>query len=250
MANAVDIQKKLELSISKWTEDKNIPTDSRDVYKQLAEAAVQSLNIKVVSFKEPVVPKESFSKVAPIIPPVIMALSAFLGAKLGESWGACAGVLAGAGVVWLVSRYLPKRSQNMQSPISEPDVELDINGDDFDLRLAEIQITQPFSELKENPVFRDLLADEEFHRWIQQFALRVHRKGDYNELQMLMSLKEVLESFGLYIYDELEKDDNGNVVLPPMEDAFMDMRQDDEWTGVAMPAVYTEDKVLLCGVIK
>lgn len=247
MVNSVNIQKKIESSISKWAEGEKISDDNQKAYQQFAEAVVQSLVFKVVSFKEPAVPKEKLSRVIPIIQPVIMALSAFWGAKLGESWGACAGALAGVGVVWLVSRYLSKRSQCTQMPMPKPDAELDINENELDLRLSEIPIYISSSDSKVN---RDLLSDEGFHRWLQQFALRVHRKGDYNELQMLMSLKEVLESFGLYIYDELEKDDNGNVVLPPLEDAFMDMRQDDEWTAVAMPAVYTEDKVLLCGVIK
>lgn len=249
MGNVADIQKKLEAPISKWAEGKNVSDDNRETYRQFAEAVLQSLVCKVVPPMEPAVPKGDLSKVIPVIQPVIMAFSAFFGAKFAQAWGAFAGVSVVATVIWLGHRYLPKCSECEKTPISEPDVELDINEAELDRCLAEIQIRLSSSNQK-NPAFRDLLTDEGFHRWLQQFALKVHRKGDYNDLQMLMSLKEVLEAFGLYIYDELETDDDGNVVLPPMEDSFMDMRQGDEWTAVALPAVYTEDKVLLCGVIK
>lgn len=95
----------------------------------------------------------------------------------------------------------------------------------------------------------NVAEDRDFARWIQLFALHVKRHEERNLTVLYEGLKDALEPMGIFVYDEIQTDDEGNVVLPNA-DYFMDLRAGEEWTEVPLPVVYNRERVLMMGQIR
>lgn len=95
----------------------------------------------------------------------------------------------------------------------------------------------------------NVTEDRDFARWIQLFALHVKRSENINLHRLYEGLKSALEQMGIYVYDEIEFDDNGNARLPD-EDYFIDMRVGADWTNVTLPIVYNSARALMHGQIE
>lgn len=92
------------------------------------------------------------------------------------------------------------------------------------------------------------ISSEGFARWLQNFSIITQRKNDHDLNNLYPQLKFELKRLGICIYDTLEYDTNGNVLLPD-KSYFQDWREGDEWTKVTMPIIHTKDKLLIKGKI-
>lgn len=108
--------------------------------------------------------------------------------------------------------------------------------------------SDPESEKSEVAPY-DVRTDRAFARWLQMFALYVRRNENENLEKLYLQLKDDLENIGIFIYDRLQTDEAGQILLPD-EDSFIDLRAGEKWTQVTLPVVYTENKVLMHGQIK
>lgn len=172
----------------------------------------------------------------------IMALAAFLTADMGRPAAALAVLAAGA-----VCLLLPGMRRTPEQPLPEVRFE---GGLPEELKECIFRAAAEEPEPQPRREACPLTRDVNFARWVQMFALYAHRTENGNLLQQLRLLKQLLEEEGLYVYDELVTDQQGNAVLPPDEDAYMDLREGENWTKVTLPAVYTDSQVLMHGQIR
>lgn len=95
----------------------------------------------------------------------------------------------------------------------------------------------------------DLSEYKTLANWLQAFAIFANRSNNQDIRRLYNQLKSDLRTTGVYIYDNLEYDNDGEIKLPNKE-FFVDWRSGDEWTEVMLPVIYTKDKVLVTGQIK
>ncbi len=162
----------------------------------------------------------------------------------------CAGVFVAAAVPLLISTLASRKTV----PTEAREPELIINYDKIHKGLNDSFLT--LLNLLERASLSNKTAEEsselcnnkEFARWIQTFALKVIKSDNEDSYQLLYSLQYQLERLGIYLYYKLDIRPDGSVRLPE-ENYFIDDRDGEEWTRVALPVVYTKDRLLALGRI-
>lgn len=96
----------------------------------------------------------------------------------------------------------------------------------------------------------DVTGNERFGQWVQKFVVYVGRHEEDRNIQMLNNeLRNVLDSMGIAVYDELLLDEAG-VPLLPHQTYYTDEREGEAFTRVKRPVVYSERKLLAKGTLK
>lgn len=202
---------------------------------------------------EPVSPPAAGKPVWPILlqvllPAAVASLATWLRAP---GWGVGLAVLVAAGgAAGICYKWGPYRSG---APAQVQPVI-----DDMALKHALDESQKVFEELfawlaKKEQNDRqgyDITRDRQFGQWVQKFVDHVNRHEDNPSLQALkQELTSKLEIMGITVYDQLEADGSGHLLLPDT-DFFRDARLGEQYTAVTRAIVYSRRGLLARGEIR
>lgn len=226
--------------------DGQLPEEADQALRAAMERTVYAV-LKSLETEEPSRKPSPMARYYDVAAVVVAAVAAG-GAAILSPWAALTAVIVIGGAAPLLRKKLVPEEKSEQT----------VNVNEAELAEALKKAAAPLVKLLDRPEAReeteekevyDIHGDRSFARWLQMFALYVRRHENSNLEKLYSQLKDDLENMGIYIYDELDIDENGQIRLPD-EDGFMDLRTGEEWTEVKLPIVYTEKRILMHGQIK
>ncbi len=166
-------------------------------------------------------------------------------------------ILAGAAASVLWGYVLQRRmspAKTASEPTQERAVEIDEQSIEDALRMSEEMLGAYAEYLRgieqDAKLGHDASKDRFFGEWIQKFVSYTLRHEDNRSIQLLRDeFVEMLDSMGITVYYELEKNEAGGIILPD-EEYYVDERSGEEFIRVKKPIVYSRRQLLARGTIR